>query len=300
MSYNPPTDGELAPGKPIRSTLMTRLRDALLATLAGDPSAPAISPAALRWKFDDIAYGTTASGNFTGSNGSFTWTPPAGVTAVLVEAVGAGGGAGGGNGASGNGGNASAGGSCSFAGVTLANGGGGGGGSSNAAGGSAGAAGAVAAGADFSYAGQAGTAGTAVSSSSVPPEGASVPVSPCGHGVGGRYVAQTSTTPYVGRGQGGRGYGAGAGPNGGGNFHPGSGGSGSYGRKVFSVIPGTGYAVTVGIGGAGGTANGGTSAGQTGGTGLNGKDAASDGGTTATVQGGSSGASGLVRIWYTY
>jgi hypothetical protein len=83
-SYNTISDAEIASGKPVTNSLMTRLRNNLLAMLEGDVTAPKIALAALA---------TVPGQNTTIYNaaGTYTLPIPAGVSSVEVDATGGGG-----------------------------------------------------------------------------------------------------------------------------------------------------------------------------------------------------------------
>jgi hypothetical protein len=80
----------------------------------------------------------------------------------------------------------------------------------------------------------------------------------------------------------------------------GGGGPGASTRKVLSVLPGTSYPISIGVGGAGG--NGNTvpdNGGAQSTTDLGNPTAAMIAGSTGPT-GGSSGCAGCMRIWYLY
>lgn len=85
-TYDTITDGEIASGKPVTSSLIFRLRDNVLAIQEGDASAPKIS-----WAAFTLIPGL--SGYIKDTAGSDTLLIPAGITKVRYRVVGGGGGA---------------------------------------------------------------------------------------------------------------------------------------------------------------------------------------------------------------
>jgi hypothetical protein len=83
-TYNPVTDAEIASGQPVTTSLITRLRDNVLAIIQGDASAPRISNAAL----------STVPGQNTlvyPTAGTYSLVIPTGIVSIEVEAIGSGG-----------------------------------------------------------------------------------------------------------------------------------------------------------------------------------------------------------------
>ena len=285
------SDTAVSSGQPITFEQGRAFRDNPEAIAAGNPSAPNISPAALQWQWDDVYYDSGSYGQLTSlGSGAYTWLCPAGTTAILVEGIGGGGGGAGGEGGS-EGAAGAAGGSTSFdpgdgGGADLLGIGGGGGQGPVPSGGTAGGAGAaVSADVDDGTQGNDGSAGGA----SAGPGGDLE--------LGLATLLKGGAAPRRGAGLGtfdtGNGMGAGGGGGNGasGKSSGGGGGAGSYGRKVYRVTPGTGYAIQIGAGGNGGAGDGG--AGGAGGTHRNGSS-----GTSGTSGGGGGGGAGYMRIWY--
>lgn len=288
------TDETLTAGKPITFEQGRAFRDNPEAIAAGNPLAPNISPAALRWVWDDIYYDSGTHGSLTAlGNGAFQWTAPTGCTAILIEAIGGGGG--GGAGQYGDyGGPGANGGNTSFAGAVIGAGGGGATGYTpfTAA---AGSGAAVSSEVDDGVQGSGG-GGPAPGGNTPTPSGAGGALE---LGITEWLKGGESATTALEPGSGGQNFGAGGGGGAGslGNQGHAGGGAGSYGRVVRSVTPGTSYSVQIGKGGSGGgrwnggattyLANGGTH--RAGGAG-------SIYPTNEAVGGGGGGA-GYMRIW---
>jgi hypothetical protein len=281
-------------GDPVTFEDWNAANDNPLAIAEGDPTAPAISPAALRWTVIEIFYdSSTASPITANGNGSFSFTVPAGVTAGLIEAV-AGGGGGGGAGEDSDGTAGSAGGDTTFDGEVIAKGGGGGGAGTSGGGGAGGAAGLTSSSdADTGVSGLAGSAGTRTGS------GAQAGGAGANREIewtffdGGNGSPNGSTGGTRGLDHGTGGGGGGADDAGGVKASGGGGGSSSWGRLVVPLTPTATYDIQIGKGGNGGAA-GDSTAGGAGGEHLQGTNgsAGSDGGS------GGGGGAGKMRIWY--
>lgn len=275
-------------GDPVTFEEWNAANDNPLAIAEGDPTAPAISPAALRWKKEEVYYDSSTGGNITANgSGSFDWTCPAGVTAVLVEAIGGGGGGGGGDpDGSGTGGDGVDGGDTTFDSDVIGSGGKGGKGGIGSTPGNGGNGGAISGDADTGVAGGNGSAGTN---------------SPIAGGAGGilefdfRHLDGAETTSGMVAAKGAPEWATG-GAGGWGESNTGQGGgggAGSWGRKVFAVTPTNSYAIQIGKGGNGGSGE--TTVGS-GGTHRTGGDAAAP--DASHSGGGGGGGAGVLVIWY--